>query len=288
MPQTLKKGSKNLNNENWKVYHMDGHHMFTCGENKAMWYLNRNLAIKLEEEANSIKLIFKPKGYGFKNTEIFGLAGREIRCVVSGERENLQRHHIIPYCYRTHFPKEYKTKNHHDVVLVTYKIHEQYEHYATIYKDNMAEIYNVPNLNELNLKYTKLLCEYTNDKIKMLSKFHSIFKNHNQIPQNILKIIIFEISKFSNIPFCKLIKMNYIQLYKLYLLMKERYNDDFEEFKEKNRLTYDHGYHVVSKLNTHEKLEEFVKMWRIHFVETMKPKYMPIGWSVDFRVKVKI
>ena len=83
-------------------------------------------------------------------------------------------------------------------------------------------------------------------------------------------------------------KLNYVQLYKLYLLLRERHEKEFEYFKEKNRTRFDHGFHVVSKLDTHEKLEEFIKMWRTHFVETMKPQYMPVGWSIDFRVRVEL
>ena len=44
----------------------------------------------------------------------------------------------------------------------------------------------------------------------------------------------------------------------------------------------------MKKLDSHEKIEEFVKMWRAHFVQTMKPKYMPEGWSINFRVKVEL
>ena len=32
------------------------------------------------------------------------------------------------------------------------------------------------------------------------------------------------------------------------------------------------------------KIEQFIKDWRMHFVETMAPRYLPHGWSVDNRV----
>lgn len=57
---------------------------------------------------------------------------------------------------------------------------------------------------------------------------------------------------------------------------------NFERSKKK---FYDHSYHVVQKLDTEEKLEEFVKLWRTHFIETTNPQYMPQGWSIDFKVK---
>jgi len=287
MPQTLKIGSKNLNNENWKVLHPDGHHMFTCGERKASWYLEKGLATTTDD-LFTIQLIFNPKGNGFNSNEIFGLMGREVRCVVTGKKDGLQRHHIVPYCYRTHFPLEYKSKNHHDVVLVTYDIHEKYEKKAYDYKNQMAIDYGVPTLNELNLEYTKLLSDYSTDKVKMLSRFHSIFKNHKTIPPEVIIENLTHVSHYTDLTVEQLLKLNYIQLYKLYRILRKTHELAFEEFKEDNRLQYDHGYHVVSKLDTHEKIKNFVKKWRVHFVETMKPKYMPLGWSVDFRVKVEL
>ena len=116
----LQIGSKNLSSENWKVYHPSGRHMFTCGEKKAFWYLERNLA-KLIDGERSIELTFIPKGNGFEDDEEFGRSIRIVRCVVTGVSNSLQRHHIVPYCYRTYFPEQYKSKNHHDVVLLNFE-----------------------------------------------------------------------------------------------------------------------------------------------------------------------
>ena len=71
----LKLGSKNLNAENWEVYHPDGTHMFTCGEKKATWYLERDLAKRTAD--GRIQLTFEPKGNGFETNEIFGKSVRE-------------------------------------------------------------------------------------------------------------------------------------------------------------------------------------------------------------------
>jgi hypothetical protein len=96
------------------------------------------------------------------------------------------------------------------------------------------------------------------------------------------------ISKKTNIPYNVIKDFTYIQMYKLYLLLKQRHIDEIYAFKEENRHLYDHGYHVVQKLDTEEKIMEFVKLWRNHFIDTMQPKYMPNGWSIDFRIKTKI
>lgn len=292
MPQVLQQGGKNLNNENWKVYHPNGKHMFTCGERKAEWYLNKidddgkPLAIKTGDF--EIQFRFEPKGDGYREGEIFGLAGREMRCVVGGETEGLQRHHIVPYCYRSHFQTEYKSKNHHDVVLITYRNHEAYEIEATKFKNKVAELYDIRTLNELNLEYTKLLCEFSDTKVKTVSKLYALFGSYGKIPHDIVLDNLKFVGEQLGIPYKQLISFNYIQLYKLYLELKKRYEVDFQKIKKSNRKEYDHGYHLMKKLDTHEKIEDFVKMWRAHFVQTMKPKYMPEGWSINFRVKVEI
>lgn len=282
----LKLGSSNLNSENWEVYHPNGTHMFTCGEKKAKWYLDRKLAKRTDN--GKIMLNFEPKGEGFNSDEIFGKTVREAICVVTGIPDNLQRHHIVPYCYRTYFPIKYKSKNHHDVVLINHEKHSDYEVQATLYKDVIAEMYGVKTINELNMEYTHKLREIGRDSAILLNTIHSIFKTHKKISYEVklkkLKIIV----EYTGIPLETLSKYNYIQLYKLFRLIKKEHDETVYKFKNENRKNYDHGYHVVQKLDTEEKIKKFVKLWRIHFIKTMKPKFMPVGWSVDFRIKRNI
>ena len=42
-----------------------------------------------------------------------------------------------------------------------------------------------------------------------------------------------------------------------------------------------HGFEVVERVRSEGKLWEFEKMWRQHFVDKMKPKFLPPLWSVD-------
>jgi len=282
----LKLGSTNLNAENWEVYHPNGTHMFTCGEKKAKWYLDKDLAKRTDD--GKIMLKFEPKGEGFDADEIFGKTVREPICVVSGVEHDLQRHHIVPYCYRTYFPIKYKSKNHHDVVLINHEKHSEYEIQATIYKDVIAEMYSVKTINELNSEYTRKLREVGRNNAILLNTIHSILKTHNKISNEVKIKKLKMISEFTGIPIEKIFEFNYIQLYKLFILVKKQHDEVIYKFKGVNRKLYDHGYHVVQKLNTEEKIKEFVKLWRLHFIETMKPKHMPRGWSVDFRIKRNI
>ncbi len=42
-----------------------------------------------------------------------------------------------------------------------------------------------------------------------------------------------------------------------------------------------HGVKVVKHVVDHEGLVAFEKMWRQHFLDTMKPQHLPAMWSVD-------
>jgi len=282
----LKKGSKNPNSENWAVYHPNGTHMFTCGERKVTWYLERGLAEKTDD--GKIMLTFTPKGKGFEDNEVFGKSVREAICVVTGRDDGLQRHHIVPYCYRTYFPEEYKSKNHHDVVLIHHKKHTEYETEASCYKDRIAEMYGVKTIQEFNSEYTACLRKSGKHNAILINTIYSIFKTHGRVSNEIKLEKIRVISEMTGIPFKIVCNYNYIQLYKMYELLKEAHHQELDDFKKNNRKDYDHGYHVVQKLIEEDGIEDFVKLWRKHFIITMKPKYMPNGWSIDFRVKTKI
>jgi len=282
----LKLGSKNLNAENWEVYHPDGTHMFTCGEKKATWYLERELAKRTAD--GKIMLTFEPKGNGFEANEVFGKSVREAICVVTGEPDGLQRHHIVPYCYRTYFPEKYKSKNHHDVVLINHERHSEYEQKATKYKDVIARMFDVKTITEFNMEYTFKLREIGRSNAILLSTIHSLFKTYGKITQEVKLQKLQQIADITELPFETVCGFSYIQLYKFYLILKDEHAEEQYQFKQTHRQEYDHGYHVVQKLDTEEKMVEFVKLWRTHFIETMKPKFMPNGWSIDFRIKTNI
>lgn len=282
----LKAGSNNLNAENWKVYHPNGHHMFTCGEKKANWYLDRDLAKVIGD--GEIQFLFEPRGNGYENNEGFGRSVREMKCVVSGEKDNLQRHHIVPYCYRRYFPKEFKSKNHHDVVLINHDIHGEYEKTAHEYKDELARKYGVKTITELNIEYTAMIREVGSKNGIILNNLHSLFKSYGKMPREAIIEKLKFISDETGIDYEFMLTLNYIQLYKLYSELRKMHHEKMYKFKKEERHNFDHGYHVMQKLDTEDKLRDFIILWRKHFIDTMNPQYMPDGWSVNFRVKTNI
>ena len=55
------------------------------------------------------------------------------------------------------------------------------------------------------------------------------------------------------------------------------------ETRKENSNFVSHGQEVVRKVREEGKLLEFEKMWREHFIDSMRPQYLPSLWSVDHR-----
>jgi hypothetical protein len=61
----------------------------------------------------------------------------------------------------------------------------------------------------------------------------------------------------------------------------------FASYKDTMEIKYfDWAKRVVEKLDTPEKLHEFVILWRKHFLEVMSPKFMPENWSVERKLDI--
>lgn len=277
--QVLKSGSRKFDlNDNWKVLHPNGKHMFTTNQRKAQNYLNKDLAIVVEE--NTIQLTFMPNGMGFDESEIFGLTPRINRCVVCAVTQNLQRHHVVPYHYRKFMPIDYKSRNHHDVVLICRQHHEEYEAIAKSYKTYIADKYNVKTIEELNNEYITTVVERLKRKFKISKLLRTLLTQFNELPIKNTESLAREISAMTTID---VLNTTFDDLEKI----AKKLNKSIEREK-KEVINVDNFYHgklVVNQFTKHEDFEEFIKGWRMHFLMTMKPQYMPLGWSIDFRCK---
>lgn len=285
MSNNLKHGSRNHCSENWKVYHPDGiTHMYTTNSKKAKWYLSHNYA--KQRAPFEIILTFNPNGKGFHENEIFGRSPREFRCVVCGIGENLQRHHIVPYHYRKFMTEEYKSRNHHDVVIICSDHHQEYERHSDTYKDYWASYFRVSSISDINRRNSGRLHQFFNSKIKANKLIGTLLYKINEIPEERANWMILEIGKCLNIPKKEIVTYTLDQLNNIYenlnaRISEHKYNIDNESNKY-------HGQLVIQKLDSHNKLRKFIKAWRKHFLKKMNPQYMPEGWTVRFRTKSKI
>ena len=80
------------------------------------------------------------------------------------------------------------------------------------------------------------------------------------------------IKNFSNIPDIKILEQ----------IIKLKPNVDDNSSKKKKNL---HGKVIIEKMGGEEAIPEFIKMWRQHFLDSMKPKHLPNNWSVGHSIE---
>lgn len=243
---------------NCEVYSPDGELMFRCMEKRIHWYLKRNLATIIRKDPWAIKLNFTPKGKG--STEAHLKSIRNNQCVVCGEEnlEELTRHHIIPYEYRKYFPDDLKTHNAIYVIPLCRSCHETYERYADELKKHIEEKFNAPRQNNFQNYY------------HVEKHILTILRHKDVIPKHRLDDIKGMLTKYMadfGMNFCK----------------SDCDDDEKLEFHLKNiqNTGYSKNNHAETVIKTCQDLDGFSKKWVTHFVETMKPKFMP-----DFLVEI--
>jgi 5-methylcytosine-specific restriction endonuclease McrA len=247
--------SRNQIYGNCRVLSPEGILMFRCDTKKANWYLSRSFAITLNDDPLTIQLTFEPKGLGNYNRP-YGLVELENKCVRCGSEEELTRHHVVPHCYRRHFPEEYKTHNHHDVVALCIDCHDSYERYADEYKKELSNTYNAPidgmwdKVNDISVKVSKIATALsihgdvipTVKKEKMMNEL-SILLGHTDFLDNMEQLMI----------------------------------------RPKPEMRKSHGEMVVEQLKS---IDEFIISWRQHFVSNAKPKFLPNSWDINNSTKL--
>ena len=128
--------------EPFKMIHPDGEFMCYVSKKRAQWYCNKKLAEWINN--STFKLKFNPNGIGKRGLKFYETK-QENSCVVCGNsnKDNLTKHHVVPYVFRRNFPVIYKQSNHHDVLIVCEKCHIKYETHASEFKNKLAKDFNL-------------------------------------------------------------------------------------------------------------------------------------------------
>lgn len=185
-----------------------------------------------------------PKGDGYgKNS--FLLSDRNNECVVCGETDInvLSKHHVVPYCYKKYFPVEFKNNNHYDVLPLCRSCHDVYE------KDF------APSFRE-ELKHKYGFKPEKNVEVETAIKYAKALVKNTNIPLERRTYMYNKIYSYfaPNVSLDKVADMS---------------------------VEYPNEYSYVS--SRIEDYNDFFFMCRKHFIDTMKPKFLPKGWSVNER-----
>lgn len=228
---------------NCKMLSPEGVLMCRIGMRKANWYTSRNLAKVVCGNPYTIQLYFNPNGLGNFNDNYY-LSDKENICVVCGSCENLTKHHIIPKCFRKHFPLRIKGNSSHDLLLLCVECHEYYEiHASKLKKQIVGDVDFNEDISKIRaVKAAKTLVAHKEiipeDKIIELMIIVENFVG------DVNDLIIEEISNMNNY-----------------------YSSNKEIWKS-----------AVEKIDD---LHLFMTNWRKHFIDVMQPKFLPEYWSVD-------
>lgn len=233
----------------------EGEFMNYSSKKRANWYIDRNLAEWVSEKTFRLKFI--PQGNGKADVPYYSVKV-ENRCVCCGTTENMTRHHVFPYMFKSKLPIQYKSRSNYDILPVCSECHESYERKADFVKRDL----------ELDVvSKTSIHCDKEEIKrIKSVMASRRFLEQYDEHPDF-----------YKNVPLEKVMEHeeNAAQIIDEKMLEKSVINKKYWVEKLMESIIHDEN-----------KLFEFVKMWRTHFVETMKPKFLPDLWVVDMELEV--
>ncbi len=235
----------------------DGQALCRTSEEKIRWYLDRNLGEVVSENPTTLRLFFEPKGRDGADHP-YTTAEKHNICVVCGTDQDITRHHVVPRCFRKHFPMKRKEHAIHDVLILCINCHNEYENHAFEFKKKIAEDMNIPIGG----------CGYHVDKsyFSVRTAGHALLESGDKIPEPRKTELLNRLRDFFEKEDITVEDMKRASGLKSVII-----DPSFKSF----------GQAVVERL---ENIDDFVQQWRRHFIEVMKPKHLPAFWSVDYKL----
>lgn len=264
---------------------------------KARWYVLKNLAEWTTTTGSSnsgdsaqnstyttaIQLRFEPKSRSADHD--YARSTKQNICVACGSNaeKHQMRFYIVPHVYRNLFPKQYKTHMSHDIVLLCSDCHLICGRASNLRMKELEEKFHPQPMYHVD-----------HELYKIRSSALALMNWHHKIPQE-------HIARHeSNVRL-------YFQQYNT--VLGDKWNDDDESgsgsespkpesFTRKQlQQVIDLDYRirnpnfvpgpelvVQSLVHNHEAMSEFIKDWRRFFLDTIHPRHLPKGWSVDYSV----
>lgn len=205
------------------------------------WYTSRGLAEKTSEKEFQLTFEHHSRGNDSYPSETHP---RDNLCVVCASSLFLERHHVVPYCFRRHFKTEYKSYNSYDVLPLCVSCHDKYERVAeaekVILREAVTEIEELKRVRRLLKTAWGLRTKYT------------------ELPQEAID--------------------------RLWSRLPDDLHNDFEalddfiaSYEEVRAQLDDWAKRVVLR----DGEDSITLFWRNHFVEKMNPQHLPVSWRED-------
>ncbi|KAK1125647.1 hypothetical protein K0M31_005205 [Melipona bicolor] len=245
----------------------DGEILCTCDRKKAEWYITKGLGETVEQEPFTVRLKFEPSGRALGEVGKYYTQVKVNQCVVCGKSDMFTRKNVVPREYRKYFPWVMKAHQSHDILLLCPSCHEISNYYDQQFRRKLADMCDAPLAGPL----THVRSKHVNDSRKLYSAV-KVLKERTTLPESRRKELEHYILECT--------KEKQITPTLLDLLSKELEKKisipNYDQSK-----CQPHGLKVVQYFHEREGgLVELERMWREHFLLTMKPKYLPNLWSV--------
>jgi len=245
----------------------DGQVLCTSDVKKAMWYINKGIGYKVCDDPLTVRLKFEPSGRPEGKAGEYYLSVKPNVCVVCGKDESFSRKSVVPHEYRKYFPAVMKDHQSHDVLLLCIACHQKSNYYDLDVRRHLAELCNAPIGSESSVK---IRANFELKKVKSAGRA--------------LKMQLDNKDPSKTIPADRMKELEFV--------LKEHYDvevitEDIIEsasncdFKEENDDYVPHSRAVVQYYLENGGLLQLEVMWRKHFLDKMKPKFLPPLWSVD-------
>lgn len=243
----------------------EGETMFHCNNQKALWYLNRGLVEVVDTVTPTFRFKFCPGGPGHVKDEYY-LTGKINQCVVCGRREGLNRHHVIPSCYRKNMGMLLKSHSYHDVLLLCLECHEGYEKEADKLKLEIAEDYDCPAYGLYHAE-TGEPYPYDEDASRAVRSAAALLTYSDRIPAARQAMLSGNIQKWTGLS----VTREEIERVASVKYMRPKH--------QAVKGYIDHGAMVVRQMTTLGDVQKFAEKWRRHFLDVMAPQYLPAKWD---------
>jgi hypothetical protein len=297
--------------DNIEMYDPEGVMLCTIGKKKANWYVEKKqLAVwrtPLPDDENggerntsnppSIQLLFTPKngktqrendaeidGTPSNKSRVYNTSHKRNICVACGSPTGLMRHYVVPYSYRHLLPTKFKSHLPHDIVLLCMDCHvcadhaglerrnETYERRYRTDPDSTQPV--IPNLRARHVK----------------SCAQALLKHREKLPPQ--RIEEYEMTVWGYFHSVEPPARNESAATAptsgdVHAYSQSRLEHFIEtiETETPNPKYIPIQALVVNALKTDQDVADFIRSWRELFLETLHPRYLPKGWSVDSPVE---
>ncbi len=164
--------------------------------------------------------------------------------------------------FKKHFPKKMNDHNSYDVFMVCWGCHGNYEIHANHLKRS-----------QLNWKPTSNKGCLVGEELSILKTLNAILNHGHSMPHEVIERKMQLIRDYygENNSFDVEDLQNKTQDILDKLRASQQKNNNFDEKA------------IAKFVNSLEDINNFIIMWRKHFVEAMKPKFLPKEWDIEYR-----